>query len=477
MTESKLTFGEEAPGVPRTGSTLLRAAMAEAVERFPQVFGDLRIADGKAFKAELPSLIVRFEARRAASPQRVEVARFLADYVPSRATMGGRPLADALREPRTVERTEVRGTAPVGWTPTIETRGRTWRGAEIGPLADELRAGHRLTGAAAAALRWMCAERLSAPVDLSGERFVILGAGAELAPTLYLLQAGARVLWVDPKAPDLDPATFAGVLVHAPAASDLLGDPAAVYAAIAAEAAAGPVHLGLYAYAPGGGRELLLTTVMNAIVAALPEGAVRSVAMLVSPTTPGELQPDDREARERRRAGAPRWQRALARARVLAEPAHERHGDVEISRSIVPLQGPTYLAAQYLGKMVVAEAWAVDRAPMRVSANVAGITHTRSLEHPLFLAGFLGARHFGIEVFLPDATRVLSTLLVLHDLLNPAAPGADPAGGEAAQARRVVAQAVHGGVRSAPFVFDHTIRVAAVLGLARNPSLLLQLRS
>jgi Ca2+-binding RTX toxin-like protein len=66
----------------------------------------------------------------------------------------------------------------------------------------------------------------------------------------------------------------------------------------------------------------------------------------------------------------------------------------------------------------------------------------------------------------------LSTLLMLHDLQNPAAPGADPTGGPAAQGRRVAAQGVHGGVRSSPFVFERTIRVAAVLGLARKPSLL-----
>ena len=126
--------------------------------------------------------------------------------------------------------------------------------------------------------------------------------------------------------------------------------------------------------------------------------------------------------------------------------------------------------------MMTAEAWAVDRAPVRISANVAGITHTRSLEHPLFLAGFLGAPAFGIQIFEPDHTRVLTTLLALHDALNPAAPSADATGGPAEQARRLTAQAVHGGVRSAPFAFDQTIRVAAVLGLTKRPSLLLRLR-
>ena len=174
------------------------------------------------------------------------------------------------------------------------------------------------------------------------------------------------------------------------------------------------------------------------------------------------------------RAATPGWQRALAAVGALREPSYLHHEGVEISRAIVPLQGPTYQAAQYLAKMMVAESWAVDRAPVRISANVAGITHTRSLEHPLFLAGFLGAPAFGIRVFEPDQTRVLTTLMLLHDLLNPEAP-AVCAEAPTDRARAVVAQSIHGGVRSSPFVLDATIRVAALLGLGPRLSLLLRL--
>lgn len=470
-----VTFSPDDAGTPHTGSTLLRAAMAEAVARYPAVFGDLSIpADPKRFKRALPDLIVQFEARRADSVHRVDIARQLAAFVPARTLLGGEPLADAIVRSRPLPEPLVRrGTATSGWAPSVSYADRTWEGPAIGELADVLVRDHLVTGAAAAALRWMAGERLSRPVDLAGETFVVLGAGAELAPTLLLLRAGARVLWIDAQAPTtISDADHAGTLVYLPTVGDLLGDPASVYGAVAAEARNRPVHILLYAYAPGGGRELLLTSVMNTLVARLPPGALRSVTMLVSPTTPGEVPAEDRGARAERRAGAPRWQRALARLGVLPEPAGHRAGDTEVARSIVALQGPTYLAAQYLTKMMAAEAWAIDLAPVRVSANVAGITRTRSLEHPLFLAGFLGAPAFGIRIYPPDETRVLSTLLMLHDVLNPAAPGADPTGGPAAQGRRVASQAVHGGVRTVPFVFDATIRVAAVLGLARKPSLL-----
>ncbi|MEQ1565316.1 MAG: hypothetical protein ABMA64_06735 [Myxococcota bacterium] len=471
MHDAPLTFAPDPSGAVPTGSTLLRAAMADACATFPDVFGDLDLGPPARFKRTLADRIVRFEARRAASPRRVEVARGLAAYVPDRTLLRGEPLAAAMSraaaapEPVGAARP---GAGAAGWTPTVDHGGRRWVGPEFATLADALLADHELTEPAARALRWAARDR----IDLTGERFVLLGAGAELAPTRYLLEAGARVVGIDPRPPSVGPT--AGEWV--PVCADLLADPAAACAAVAAEAAHGPVHLGLYAYAPGGGRELLLTTVMNAIAAALPPDRVRSVSMWVSPTTPGEALPEDQRGRQLRRDAAPRWQRALARARVLREPAHHLEGDVAIARSIVPLQGPTYLAAQYLGKMTPAEVWAVDRHPARVSANVAGITATRSLSHPLFEAGFLAAPTFGIRVFTPELTRVLATLLMVHDLFAPSAPSADPTGGPAAQARRVGAQSVHGGVRSIPFELDPTIRVAAALGLSRKPSLLLRLR-
>ncbi len=476
------------PGVAftpgQTGSTLFREALAGACEHFPEVFGDLSIPeDPSAFKRELSDLLVRFEARRAGSERRIEIARMLSAVISDHARFAGDgadgSLSDHLDGAPAPDgpATEQQGTAEAGWVPQLDYRGETYRGARFGELADRMRADHQLTESAAAALRWVATELLGAPLVLSDHCFALLGAAAELSPAPYLLAAGARVVWIDRQAPSLAPEAFAGTLVHPAQANDLLADPGSAYRAVLQEAERGPVHLGLYAYAPGKGRELLLTTSMNAIAGALPADALRSVSMLISPTTPGEVQPEDRRDREARRSTAPRWQRALARTPLLPDRAHHRHGEVEIARSIVPMQGPTYLAAQYLTKMMLAESWAIDRAPLRISANVAGITHTRSLEHPLFLAGFLGAPLFGIEIFQPDNTRVLTTLLMLHDVLNPDAPGADASDGPVAQARRLVSQTVHGGLRSAPFDFDRTIRVAAVLGLVKKPSLLLRLRS
>jgi hypothetical protein len=458
-----------------TGTTLLLGALTEAHRRFPAVFDGLVLpADGRALKRDLPDVLATFEARRAASPQRVDIAEGLAAYVAERVCWGAEALGPALERGAVGEPVVQAGAAAVGWSPKLTFRGETWVGSAIGDLATKLRADYQLTEAAAEALRWVAKHKIvGGKIDLRGEQFAVLGAGAELAPTSYLLRAGARVAWFDRAAPQLDPATFAGELVYYPGALDLLSDTPAIAAAVAREAARGRLHLGLFAYAPGKGRELLLTAAMNTIAA---RTEVASVSMLVSPTTPGEVQPEDRADRVARRSGAPRWQRVLARLRLLPSPAHHEHGGVEISRSIVPLQGPTYLAAQYLTKMMTAEVWSARRPGVRVSANVAGITHTKSLEHPLFLAGFAGARSFGIEIFDPEPTRVLTTLLMLHDVSNPDAPAAAAGLSDAERARRVAERAIHGGVRSAPFVFDHTIRVAAVLGLTKRPALLLKLR-
>src|SRR5204862_6492784 len=135
--------------------------------------------------------------------------------------------------------------------------------------------------------------------------------------------------------------------------------------------------------------------------------------------------------------------------------------------------------AQYIGKLAAAETFAVygndlngdTPRPITVSANVAGITRTRSLSHPLFRAAFIGAPYFGVRIFEPDTTRALSGLLILHDLLNPHAPGAAARqfGDARTKAARLLSQQVHGGIYGLPYVLEHAIRVAALIGMGSRP--------
>jgi len=150
-------------------------------------------------------------------------------------------------------------------------------------------------------------------------------------------------------------------------------------------------------------------------------------------------------------------------------------------RAVVAAQGPTYQAAQYAAKRLAAEAFAAygaqlderSPAPLLVSANVAPITRTRSLQHPVFEAGFLGAPRFGVEIFDPAATRALGAMLTLHDLLNPASPSA--ALRDAAQAGSIFTEQIHGGIFGMPWALDPAIAAAAVLGLGQRPKLLLRM--
>jgi hypothetical protein len=91
--------------------------------------------------------------------------------------------------------------------------------------------------------------------------------------------------------------------------------------------------------------------------------------------------------------------------------------------------------------------------PVTVSANVAGITNTRSLAHPLFQAAFIGAPRFGVRIFEPATTRALSGLMILSDLLNPRSAShpntlmTNPS----AKVRALLSQQVHGGIYSLPY--------------------------
>ena len=201
--------------------------------------------------------------------------------------------------------------------------------------------------------------------------------------------------------------------------------------------------------------------------------------------TDGEMQLEDVRLQDERLREPALWQRALAVGRALRSPA--RFGDVAspVCRAVMSLQGAGYQAAQCLTKIATAETLAVDglegpggaRSAITVSANVAGITATRSLSHPLFRVAFEGAPAFGVRIFEPTTTRALSGLLMLHDLLNPAAAGAAERFTDAPEerARALRAAQIHGGVYGVPWQFESAVQSAAVLGAARRPGLLLGL--
>lgn len=487
------TTENEATGVQlpegATGSSLLHDVLQAALEQFPEALNAAALPVGsRAFKTGFDEALARYEAARVASSERSAIARCIVDRTSAAVRFvskdGAEPLSAVMQ--RRVEPLSLRvvgGTeSPVG--ELVIPYGRQALGpADFGALGRDLVRRAGATEGVARALRWIgeSAMECRGRLDLRGHRFVVLGAGAELAPTELLLRAGASVLWIDvkPPPPSLTDRPLCGRLFIADDA-DLLQRPVAVKSTIDDFSREGPVHLGLYAYAPGGSREWRLTAAMNAIVAALEPDRVASVSLLISPTTVAPLEPEDVEAATRRSAARPSWQTALLRSGVLSE-APLRAGSVRVARSVVSLQGAAYQAAQYVGKVLTAEAFAAygpaldarQRRPLRVSANVAGITRTRSLSHPLFNAAFNGASRFGIEIFEPETTRALSGILAIHDLLNDASPAAR-AVADPLEVPGLFGQQVHGGVRSLPYALGSAIRVAALIGAGKNPMVLLR---
>jgi hypothetical protein len=479
-----------------TGSSLYHSLLTQACAAFPQALAPAELpSDPGTFKRDYGDVLARFEAARVVAPERVEIARHLV-----RASQDALEHADGSRRISLREHMAAGGAAPElhslelgagpGLRPELALDAQIHRGRNILAAAERLAEAQHMTQAALRALRWILEhiEAQGGNLDLRGQSFVSLGAGAELAATRMLLEAGARVLWID----RTDPAALlarreglAGTLVQPSSGGDLLRRPRDVVAAIRAFAERhGPVHLGMFAYASGSSQEWRLGAVMHAIVAQLPAEILRSVSLLVSPTTVSTLQPECTAAAREGLAHAARWKSALRLAGLLRAPGyHPAHG-VEIARATVSVQGLSYQAAQHVSKLMVAETFAVHgnrleaeaRRPLTVSANVAGITRTRSLEHPLFQAAFIGASHFGVRIFDPPATRTLSGLLILHDLLNPGAPGAagvQPADAPA-KAAALFSQQVHGGIYSLPYALEHTIRMAALIGMGRRPSVLLR---
>ncbi len=467
-------------------SELLYEVLEQARAAHPEPFEGLRWPkDGKAFRKQYAAALLAFEKRRVASPDRAAIAKTIVDA--SRASMvfaegeTHTPLATYLEteaEPLSVRTVRLEQTA--GLVPEVTFQGQHYQGAGLAELADRWLEERWMTRSAHEGIRWTLDQAMQGPegrADLVGHKIVCLGGGAELSPTRAMLRAGADVLYLDIREPSealLKDPRVSGTISYVPGGANLLTQPREIAATIRAFAGDDPVHVGMYAYSGGAAQEWRLTASMNAIVHALPKALVRSLVMLISPTTPGTVSPEDAAAAAERK----RWflsPLALGRSPSAAGQSGELPD--RISHSIVSLQGVAYQAAQYIGKMMAAEVYATYGSDERsegltISAPVAPITKTASLKHPLFDAGFEGAELFGILVSEPQPTRVMCALLAFHDLLRPDAPSRREGLSPQERLAAIMGEQIHGGVFAQPYGLEREIMAAAVAGLARKPSLL-----
>jgi len=469
-------------------SALLFRVLGAARDAHPEAFEGLRWPrDGKAFRRDYAATLLAFERRRTASPDRAEIARTIVRS--SRDAMvfddgaAQTPLAEYLAtDGEPLETETVRLERSPGLVPELTFRGRHHRGPEVADLADAWIERRWMTESAHRGIRWtlgQATKSASGRADLVGHKCVALGAGAELSPTRAMLRAGADVLFIDARDPSaelLEDPRVSGTITWVPGGADLLTQPREIAATIRAFAGDDPVHLGMYAYAGGAAQEWRLTASMNAIVNSLPAALIRSIVVLISPTTPGTVSPEDAAVADRRRRRLAL--RPLGLGRSQASEGQSGELPNRVSHSIVGLQGPSYQAAQYIGKMMAAEVFAIygvgdeGGEGLTISAPVAPITKTASLSHPLFDAGFEGAPLFDILVSEPQTTRVMCALLAFHDLLCPDAPSRRAFDSPAERVAAVLSEQIHGGVYAQPHSLEREIALAAVAGLARKPGLL-----
>ncbi len=469
--------GQVALAQDHSALEILHRLLLDAVTTFPEPFTKLQLPeDAKIFRKQYPEILPRFEAARLASVERNPIDRHmvtaLQPYIIWQDASVTRPLAEALRDaaaPAPLTMHAFDG-AP-GWAPNIVYRGERWDAAGLAELGALLKGRGVITTEAANAFAWLADEALDEGVlRMAGRKIAVLGGGAEMAPTRLWLEAGADVLWLDTQPPPpswWETPGMSGRLFWPAENTDLLANPQQVLATIIDFAEGKPVDIGLYAYAPGQAREMRLTAAMNAIVDALPEQLVGSVTMLVSPTTPTQLSAADLALVDKRIQGRLAWEALCAGLGLLGKGrGYANQGDAYATRTVVSIQGASYQAAQYVGKILMAQCWSaygqlqtLHPQPLRVSANTAAITRTRSMAHPVFAAAFGGAAAFGVETMTPRQSRRINGLLAVHDWLNPVLP-------RPGQVR------VHGGIHTLPYPLEPALKVAAAIGFARSPRLL-----
>lgn len=330
-------------------------------------------------------------------------------------------------------------------------------------------------------------------LELSDRTFVLLGAGAEMGPYGPLCRWGATIAAIDLPRPELwgrllataragagtvrvpvrgapsDPTDTTAVAEAA--GLDLLVDLPDAAAWVAT--LAGPLTIGGYAYADGAAHvrvNVAIDALIRHVLAERGDGV--SLAALLTPTDVYAVT-EEVVAASREQLARSGKLRQLARTvtggrtfapnypDLVASGAGTRYG---IADALVLQQGPNYALAKRLQRWRLRVARADG---LRVSANVAPATRTRSVtSNRVLAAAYAGAHRFDVEVFEPDTANALMAALLVRDLRDPAAAG-EPATSLAHPVELFVESAVHGGLWRNAFQPRSVLPLAAVLGLPR----------
>jgi hypothetical protein len=352
------------------------------------------------------------------------------------------------------------GTAPPEKELTLPYRGAILAGAALDRQLDAWVAAGTIEPSCADAVRAVAAN--PSWLDLSDQRLVVLGAGAEMGPLPAVLGWGATVVGLDlPGSWDRVRATArqsAGRLIAPDGGADLLTDLPAVAAWL--RGVEGRLILGNYVYAPGATYPLLSAAVDALAVHLRQHRDDLALAFLATPTdvfaVPGEAVAQAR-ARYDARSRRARLTAAASGGRLL-RPNFPYAVSPALNDSLVPQQGPNYALAKRIQRWRAT----VARESSTVSLTVAPPTRTRSVtSNRLLAAAYAGAHLFDVEIFAPATANKLMAALLVHQIRNPRPP-VDRVWQEEAFG------AAHGGLWRTAYSPRTALPLAAVRGLIRR---------
>jgi hypothetical protein len=370
-------------------------------------------------------------------------------------------LAAKVRRPlRTVT---VDGTGKPEQELTLPYEGETLRGDSLHRRLDAWVTAGTIEESAAEAVREVAAN--PGWLDLSDQRLVVLGAGAEMGPLPAVLGWGGTVIGIDLPRPELWARVFrtaeqaAGRLIAPEDGADLLTDltEIAEWLLTVTEGDDSRLVLGNYVYAPGGAYPRLSAAADALAVHLTEQRPGTALAFLATPTdvfaVPGDAVVQAAE-RYRQRGRAARLAERLSGGRLLL-PNYPDAADPGITDSLVPQQGPNYALAKRIQRW---RASVTRRDGGAVSFAVAPPTNTRSVtRNRLLAAAYAGAHIFGVEVFAPETANKLMAALLVHQLRNPR-PAVPPVW------RDEALQAAHGGLWRVAYRSRSALGLAAVSG-------------
>ena len=280
--------------------------------------------------------------------------------------------------------------------------------------------------------------------DLTGQNFVLLGAGSEIGPLSMLLALGANVIAVGRPSKknwlrliniaressgkliiplSENPKGMKDKQIAQLAGADLLTHTPEI--AVWIKSFKSPMTIGNYAYLDGSDH-VRVVMAMDAISATLLEKRNDiSLAYLLTPTDVYAVPENvlqhcsERFTEKGLKSIYKKALHTLSLGRLFSSSIYGKVPTVNgknlgILDNLISQQGPSYVLAKRIQRWRAIHS---VKQGVRVSCNVAPATSTKSVMSNLFFAAAtMGSENFGVEVFTPQTANALMTLQLIFDI-------------------------------------------------------------